>query len=89
MGTSIQIQVKAFNAYGESLVSDIGNGATMVFVPDAPINLLNDPFTTNDSTIRFTWSDGPSDGDKPVLDYRVVYDQSNDDFITLEEGVTQ
>jgi hypothetical protein len=61
----------------------------MVFVPDAPINLLNDPFTTSDSTIRFTWSDGPSDGDKSVLDYRIIYDQSTNEFITLEEGVTQ
>ena len=52
----------ATNAYGDSAISDVGNGAIMVLVPDAPINLQDDPLTTSDSVIRFIWSDGVSDG---------------------------
>lgn len=87
LGVSIQIRVKALNAYGESQTSEIGNQATMVFVPDAPISLQNDPTTTSDSVVRFTWTEGPSNGDRTVIDYRVIYDQSTEDFVTLAEGV--
>lgn len=59
----------------------------MVFVPDAPISLQNDPTTTSDSVVRFTWTEGPSNGDRTVIDYRVIYDQSTGDFVTLAEGV--
>jgi len=62
LGAEIQIKVMATNAYGDSVISDVGNGAIMVHVPDAPINLQDDPLTTSDSVIRFIWSDGVSDG---------------------------
>lgn len=73
----------ATNAYGDSAISDVGNGAIMVLVPDAPINLQDDPMTTSDSVIRFTWSDGASDGYQPIIDYRVSYDKSTGNWETL------
>jgi hypothetical protein len=57
-------------------------------VPDAPVSLLNNPTITSDTTIRFTWSAGASDGGSPVLDYNVWYDQASDSFIELATLVT-
>lgn len=78
----------AFNAYGQSEMSSVGNGGIMVYVPDAPVNLQNNPLVTSDSVIEFTWEDGASDGDQPVLDYRVIYDETTGNFVTLVEGLT-
>lgn len=61
----------------------------MAFVPDAPVNLQNDPSITSDSRIGFTWQDGASNGDKVVEDYRLLWDQSTGDWVTLVEGYTQ
>jgi hypothetical protein len=57
-------------------------------VPDAPISLANDPLTTTDTVIRFTWSNGLSDGGTVEIDYNVYYDQGTDTFVELEAGVT-
>jgi len=43
-------------------------------VPDSPIDLQNDPTTTSDVTIRFTWIPGPSDGGATVIDHDIYYD---------------
>lgn len=43
-------------------------------VPDAPVNLQNDPLVTTDVNIKFTWVDGVSDGGTSVIDYDVYYD---------------
>lgn len=45
-----------------------------MFVPDAPVSLLNDPLITTKSVIGFTWSGGSSDGGTNVIDYRVSWD---------------
>jgi hypothetical protein len=57
-------------------------------VPYAPISLANDPLTTTDTVIRFTWSNGLSDGGTVEIDYNVYYDQGTDTFVELEAGVT-
>ena len=46
----------ATNLRGNSSVSAPDNGALMLFVPDAPVNLLNNALITGPSTIGFTWS---------------------------------
>ena len=38
-GSSVSAKVVAFNSYGDSLGSAVGNGAVIVTVPDAPILL--------------------------------------------------
>lgn len=40
--------------------------------------------------IRFTWSEGASDGGMPVLDYQVWYDQGSNvnSFVLLEDLVS-
>jgi hypothetical protein len=52
------------------------------------VSLTNDPTTTTDTVIRFTWADGASDGGSPVIDYTVYYDQGTDSFVELISGVT-
>lgn len=69
-------------------MSDPGNGAVIQLVPDAPVNLADDPLTTSDVQIRFTWQDGASDGGIAVQDYTVFYDQGNGNYIEVESGVT-
>ena len=47
IGNAVYAKVIAFNAYGDSPASPVGEGALIVLVPDAPVNLLNDPTVTN------------------------------------------
>jgi hypothetical protein len=57
-------------------------------IPDAPVNLVNDPAVTNDSQIKFVYEDGASDGGDPVLDFTVWYDQASGSgtWVLLEPG---
>jgi hypothetical protein len=57
-------------------------------VPDAPVSLTNDLSTTTDTVIRFTWSDGASDGGTAVIDYSIHCDLATGSFFELESGIT-
>jgi hypothetical protein len=74
LGVAIQVKVQAINAYGESDISDIGGLATVQQVPLKPVSLTDLVEVTSDSVIGFSWTDGASDGDSPVIDYRISYD---------------
>jgi hypothetical protein len=74
LGDSVYAKVVAINFYGESIESDGGNGATVLVVPSAPVNLQDDTSVTTATVIGFTWSNGISTGGSPILDYRVSYD---------------
>ena len=52
-------------------MSDTGNGAKIVYPPDAPLSLSDDADITNDMQVGLTWSDGVSNGGTPVIDYQV------------------
>jgi hypothetical protein len=73
-GEEIQVSIVATNSYGDSDYSPLGNGALTQLVPDAPINLTRDEDVTDADVIRFTWTEGLSDGGTPVLDYDVYWD---------------
>ena len=47
-GSSVYAKVIATNYYGDSEFSVSGNGAVILLVPDAPVNLTNDPTITTD-----------------------------------------
>ena len=70
-GSEINAYIVAYNIYGDSVDSAIGNGAKIVTYPDAPINLENDQAATSSTQIGFTWQDGSSDGGTIVLDYQI------------------
>jgi hypothetical protein len=91
LGSSVTATVTSVNSVGNSPESPAGNGAVIIvwYVPDAPLSLTNDAIVTSRSQIRFTWQDGISNGGKPVLEYRVNYDQAlGAGYIILYSGVT-
>jgi len=72
----------AINLYGESVVSDAGNGAIILTFPDSPVNLAEKYSLRAATTLAITWEAGTydvNDGGSPVIDYRIT-------FVT---GVTQ
>jgi hypothetical protein len=73
-GDSVKAKVVSVNFYGDSAESEVGSGAVIQLVPDAPVSLTNDPSTTTDTQIRFTWADGASDGGTAIIDFAVYYD---------------
>ena len=75
MNEGIYAKIIAYNVYGDSPFSEQGNDGLVKLVPDAPINLANDPTVTTDLRIRFTWTEGLSNGGDEVLDFSVYYDQ--------------
>lgn len=74
LGHKIYIKVQAFNAYGNSGISEPGLSDGMEFVPDSPVNLADLVAITDDSQVAFSWEDGASNGDSEILDWRVTYD---------------
>lgn len=86
---SVQVKIISTNYYGDSIYSDAGSGAIIWVVPDAPINIFNDPVVTDAFHIRFTWTEGPENGATPVLDYNVWWDNGSGDgiYTMLAEGV--
>jgi hypothetical protein len=46
-GNSVMVRVIATNFYGDSPYSPAGQGAVMIIVPDAPLNLSNNLAVTN------------------------------------------
>jgi len=58
-------------------------------VPEAPINFANDPLTTTDVVIRFTWEQGVNNGGTNVIDFDVYYDQgaATATYVLLEATV--
>jgi hypothetical protein len=84
---SIDFIVRATNAYGDSEYSQLGGGALIQLVPDAPVNLQDLPAVTTATVIGFEWQNGSNDGGAAVLDYRLYFDQSTDTWSVLAEGV--
>jgi hypothetical protein len=77
--------VQAHNAYGSTEVSEPGNGAVLVRVPDAPINVANDQTTTNADQIGIVWDQGPFNGGYPVIDYRITYEKGDGVYSILAD----
>lgn len=88
LNESIFAKIVAQNTYGDSAFSDAGNGGLVKLVPDAPINLQNDPVTTDAFKIKFTWQEGVSNGGMPVIDFDIYYDKGTSSWELLEEAVS-
>jgi hypothetical protein len=83
--------VSAINAYGESALSEIGGGALMVVVPDAPTNLQNVVAITLDDRIGVSFDEGVNNGGTSVIDYELYFDSglNNDVYTLLATGLTE
>jgi hypothetical protein len=75
-GSNIYSKVIVYNVYGESTISEYGNEAVILRLPDVPINLQGTIAARTEESITFTWEPGVEDGGTPILDYRVSYDQA-------------
>lgn len=49
LGDSVFVQITAHNFYGDSPVSDAGNGALIQYPPDAPLSVQDNPSITTAS----------------------------------------
>ena len=87
-GDSIYAKIVAVNIYGESQQSTAGNGALIQTIPDSPINLVNDASTSTGYLIKFTWTEGISNGGSKVIDYNIYYDQGLGVYVLLAQKVT-
>jgi hypothetical protein len=68
-GTSVYARIIARNILGDSISSDIENGAVIPRPPDSPVTATC-AIRTIDS-IQVTWSNGASNGGAPVTGYTV------------------
>lgn len=75
-GSSVWVKLIAFNFYGDSNISEPGNGAVIITYPDAPINLAETIEARSPTSITFSWSEGFENGGSEVIDYRITYDQA-------------
>lgn len=77
---AVVARVIAVNVIGESEISDDGSGASIFVpvVPDAPKSLSHNPSGTSMTTASFSWSNGASNGGKPVLDYLIEFNFGGD-----------
>jgi len=54
-GSSVFAKVRAINTYGESELSDEGNGAVISTYPDPPVSLVEDTVQRTKSTLAIAW----------------------------------
>jgi hypothetical protein len=76
LGEMINAKVVAYNVNGDSLQSAVGGTDKIVLIPDPPANLGYDYFQTISDAIGIQWTDGPSIGGSPILEYIVWYDNA-------------
>lgn len=89
VGDYVHVEVTAINYYGESEKSNIGMGALVQTVPDAPRNLESNVAVTSAGVIGLQWTQGISNGGTPVIDYKIYYAlESESSFALLIDGVT-
>lgn len=87
-GEKVYAKIIAGNIVGDSLASPVGDGATILTVPDAPINVANVASITNGETIGLTWAAGIAEGGAPLIDYRIQYETGDGIYIELVSGLT-
>ncbi len=73
-GSSISAKIVAYNLYGYSEESAVGDGAIILTYPDAPVSLAETVNARTSTSITFSWSNGDNDGGAAVEDYRISYD---------------
>jgi Fibronectin type III domain len=86
-GDNVFVKIVAINSYGESISSDDASGAIILQVPSAPVRLTNSNVTNTSSSINLRWMNGLGSGGTPIIDYRVSYDQSTGNYVTLASGI--
>lgn len=86
-GSSIYAKVIAINLYGDSLISNEGNGAVIITKPDPPINLAEEYALRTKSTLGLVWDEAPFIGGTPVLDYQISIAEQGQSFTILASNL--
>jgi hypothetical protein len=87
-GSHVWAKVISFNVYGESPISDEGNGGLLLTIPDPPINLIEIVGTRGATQIGVEWTKATEDGGTPVIDYLLEYhDETTTTFTPLDPNV--
>lgn len=87
-GASIHAKLIAYNIYGDSVMSDVGNGAIIITNPDAPVNLAEVYASRTATSLGLSWELGPANGGSQVLDFTVsIADGENDNYVELQSYV--
>lgn len=73
-GSHIYVYVIAYNIYGDSAPSPVGDGAIILVVPDAPLDLEEVYSNRGATSLGLNWQEGLANGGAPVLDYQVSID---------------
>jgi hypothetical protein len=87
-GTDVYAKIIATNIYGDSLMSEAGNGARILTVPDSPVGFADVTSITNANQIGLSWTDAAENGGTPIIDYTLQYDQGSGVWITLASRIT-
>jgi hypothetical protein len=61
-GDNVEAKLYATNVQGDSLESQVGSGALVITIPDAPHTLLEDYSQRTSSSLAITWLEGASNG---------------------------
>ena len=88
-GSEVYAKISAVNVYGESELSEEGNGAVIITSPDAPINLELDETKRGATQIGLKWTEALSNGGSPVLDYSLYMDEANTGNFILQKSAIQ
>lgn len=73
---------------GNSIISQMGNGAIILTYPDSPLQLSNVASITRSSQIGLIWTEGDQNGGAPVIDYTINYGESIGSFNQIIAGIT-
>lgn len=83
LGDAVRATVEATNIKGTSSPSAVGDGATIIAVPDAPTSLQEDTAQRTATSLALQWTAPASDGGSPVLDYRIQYREQGGTYSDL------
>lgn len=87
-GNSVYAKLYVTNQFGDSLMSEVGNGGLICNVPTAPLNLANDATVTSYSEIGLVWEPCENDGGDLVIDYELYFTtQDSYTFELIQSGL--
>jgi hypothetical protein len=71
LGDAVNVKLLATNEKGDSGYSTVGSGAIIITAPDKPMSLSEDNSLRDPISLGLTWSEGASNGQAAVTEYRV------------------
>ena len=87
-GSSVFVKVVAFNIYGDSLTSDVGNGAVIITYADPPVSLIETIAQRAPTSITFSWLLGSKNGGSAVTDFRISHDGAIGIYSYIASSIT-